>query len=78
VTTEPFAAATPAEAQDRPGPEQPGRRWLPDWRPAVVPLLLLGFVGLAFWMYLPTWSSPTTTTLRGGNGDPAIFIFFLR
>jgi hypothetical protein len=42
------------------------------------PLFLLAFVGLGVLLFAPTWSSPTTTTLEGGNGDPAIFIWFLR
>jgi hypothetical protein len=42
------------------------------------PLLLGVFVGLALWQFAPAWSSPTTTTLRGGNGDAAILIWFLR
>jgi hypothetical protein len=47
-------------------------------RPGPQPLFLLLFTGLAVWMFAPAWSSPTTTTLEGGNGDPAIFIWFLR
>ncbi len=81
MTQEPVPAETPAQtpAEDRPDPGQPGRRWLPGrWRVPVQPLLLLAFLGLAFWLYAPAWSSPTTTTRAGGNGDPAIFIFFLR
>ncbi|HEV8423679.1 MAG TPA: hypothetical protein VGS14_00615 [Actinomycetes bacterium] len=42
------------------------------------PLFLLAFLGLAGWMFAPAWSSPTTTTLEGGNGDTAIFVWFLR
>ena len=42
------------------------------------PLFLLLFLGLAMWMYAPAWSSPTTTTLAGGDGDTAIFLWFLR
>ena len=42
------------------------------------PLFLVFFLGLAFWLFAPAWSSPTTTTMAGGNGDPAIFIWFLR
>jgi hypothetical protein len=41
-------------------------------------VLLLVFLGLAVWMFAPAWSSPTTTTLEGGDGDPAIFMWFLR
>jgi hypothetical protein len=44
----------------------------------VQPLFLLVFLGLALWQFAPAWSSPTTTTLSGGNGDPAIFLWFLR
>jgi hypothetical protein len=44
----------------------------------VEPLFLLAFLGLAGWMFAPAWSSPTTTTLEGGNGDTAIFVWFLR
>jgi hypothetical protein len=44
----------------------------------VQPLFLLAFLGLAGWMFAPSWSSPTTTTLEGGNGDTAIFVWFLR
>jgi hypothetical protein len=47
-------------------------------RPGPRALFLLGFAGLAFWMFAPVWSSPTTSTLKGGNGDTAIFIWFLR
>lgn len=47
-------------------------------RPGVPPLFLLAFLGLAGWMFAPSWSSPTTTTLEGGNGDTAIFVWFLR
>jgi hypothetical protein len=41
------------------------------------PVLLLGYLGLAMLLYAPAWPSPTTTVLRGGHGDPAIFIWFL-
>jgi hypothetical protein len=47
-------------------------------RPGPQPLFLLLFCGLAVWMFAPAWSSPTTTTLEGGDGDPAIFIWCLR
>jgi hypothetical protein len=40
--------------------------------------LLLVFLGLAVLQYAPAWSSPTTTTVRGGDGDAAIEIWFLR
>jgi hypothetical protein len=42
------------------------------------PVLLLGYLGLAVLLYAPAWASPTTTVLRGGVGDPAILIWFLR
>jgi hypothetical protein len=41
-------------------------------------LVLGAYLGLALWLYAPAWSSPADTTLRGGAGDPAIFIWFLR
>ena len=41
-------------------------------------LFLLAFLGLAVLLYAPAWSSPTTTTVRGGDGDAAIEIWFLR
>jgi hypothetical protein len=47
-------------------------------RPGFQPLVLLVFLGLAVWMFAPAWSSPTDTTLEGGDGDPAIFMWFLR
>jgi hypothetical protein len=55
-------------------------RWrrLRRLRPGLQPVFLVGFLGLAVWMFAPAWSSPTTTTLEGGNGDPAIFMWFLR
>jgi hypothetical protein len=55
-----------------------GRGALRRLRPGPQPLFLLAYVGLAVWMFAPAWSSPTTTTLGGGDGDPAIFIWFLR
>jgi hypothetical protein len=42
------------------------------------PLLLLAFLGLAMLRYAPAWSSPTTTTAEGADGDAAIIIWFLR
>jgi len=42
------------------------------------PLVLLAFLGLAVLRYAPAWSSPTTTTVKGGDGDAAIIIWFLR
>jgi hypothetical protein len=79
VTQDPVQAERPAPAEDRPEPGEPGGRWLPGrWRVAVQPLFLMAFLGLAVWLFAPAWSSPTTRTLAGGNGDPAIFIWFLR
>jgi hypothetical protein len=79
VTRAPVAVATQPEPEDRRSREQPRRRRLPRrWRPPVQPLFLLVFVGLAMWRYLPVWASPATRTLQGGDGDPAIFIWFLR
>jgi hypothetical protein len=79
VTQEPVPDERPAPAEDRPDPGKPGRRWPPGrWRVPVQPLFLMAFLGLALWLFAPAWSSPTTTTLAGGNGDPAIFIWFLR
>ncbi|HEX2155893.1 MAG TPA: hypothetical protein VHS79_02740 [Actinomycetes bacterium] len=54
------------------------RRLARRLRPGPEPLFLLGFLGLAMWMFAPAWSSPTTRTLEGGDGDPAIFMWFLR
>jgi hypothetical protein len=79
VTQEPAPAEAPAPAEDRPDPGRRGRRWLPGrLRVPVQPLFLLVFLGLALWLFAPAWSSPTTTTLSGGGGDPAIFLWFLR
>src|SRR4029453_17309141 len=39
---------------------------------------LLAFLGLAMLRYAPAWSSPTTTTAEGADGDAAIIIWFLR
>ena len=47
-------------------------------RPGPEPVFLLVFLVLAVWMFAPAWSSPTTRTLEGGDGDPAIFMWFLR
>ncbi|HEY7606804.1 MAG TPA: hypothetical protein VID07_08535, partial [Actinomycetes bacterium] len=47
-------------------------------RPGPQPLFLLAYLGLAVWMFAPAWRSPTSTTLEGGDGDPAIFMWFLR
>ena len=67
------------QAQDGDGPGLAGRRWarMPV-RVPVQPLVLLACLGLAVWLYAPAWASPADTTVRGGQGDPAIFIFFLR
>jgi hypothetical protein len=48
------------------------------WRPGPQPLFLLLFLALGVWMFVPAWKSPTTVTLEGGDGDPAIFMWFLR
>jgi hypothetical protein len=62
-----------ADAEAPPGPSRPRRR-----RPPPQLLVLLVCLGLAVLLYAPAWASPTDTTVRGGAGDPAIFIFFLR
>ena len=54
------------------------RRLARRLRPGPELLFLLVFLGLAVCVYLPAWSSPTTRTMRGGDGDPAIFMWFLR
>jgi hypothetical protein len=41
-------------------------------------LVLLAFLGLAVLLLGATWVSPTTRTLGGGVGDPAIFTWSLR
>jgi hypothetical protein len=66
----------PAQAPALPVPAEPGV--LRRLRPGFQPLFLLVFLGFAVWMFAPAWSSPTTTTLEGGDGDPAIFMWFLR
>ena len=74
VTREPVGAGTQAQAGD-----QLSRRWVPRrWRPGPQPLFLLLFLALGVWMFAPAWKSPTTMTLEGGDGDPAIFMWFLR
>jgi hypothetical protein len=83
ATTEadPAEAVAPVEEPTESGTERLrrlGRRLLRRLRPGPQPLVLLVFVGLAVWMFAPAWASPTTTTLEGGDGDPAIFIWFLR
>jgi hypothetical protein len=54
------------------------RRLARRLRPGPPAVILLVYLGLAVWMFAPAWSSPTTTTLSGGDGDPAIFMWFLR
>jgi hypothetical protein len=54
------------------------RRLARRLRPGPPAVVLLVYLGLAVWMFAPAWSSPTTTTLSGGDGDPAIFMWFLR
>ena len=83
TTTEavPAEAVAPVEERAETGGERLrrlGRRLLRRLRPGPQPLFLLLFIALAVWMFAPAWSSPTTTTLEGGEGDPAIFIWFLR
>jgi hypothetical protein len=63
---------SPGSRPDRPA--RPGRLRA-SWPH---PLFLLAFLGLAVLLYAPAWSSPTTTTVRGGDGDAAIIIWFLR
>jgi hypothetical protein len=46
--------------------------------PVPEPLFLLLFLALSVWLFAPAWSSPTTTIMEGGDGDPAIFMWFLR
>jgi hypothetical protein len=77
------AVAPPAEvvAPVEEGGETGARRWrrlARRLRPGPEPLFLLAFLGLAMWLFGPAWSSPTTRTLAGGDGDPAIFMWFLR
>jgi hypothetical protein len=57
-------------------PTRPGRldRLRATWPQA---LFLPVFLGLAVLQYAPAWSSPATTTVRGGDGDAAIIIWFL-
>jgi hypothetical protein len=55
-----------------------GRRLGRRLRPGPQPLFLLLFLALGVWMFAPAWKSPTTVTLEGGEGDPAIFMWFLR
>jgi hypothetical protein len=80
VTQEPAPAASPAPVEEPPEPEpgQARRRRLPGRWLLMEALFLATFLGLALWLFAPAWSAPTTTTLGGGNGDPAIFIWFLR
>jgi hypothetical protein len=79
----PPAAADPAEAE-APAEEHPEaggqrlRRLVRRLRPGPQPLFLLLYLALGVWMFAPAWKSPTTMTLEGGDGDPAIFMWFLR
>jgi hypothetical protein len=77
------AAPTPAVGPVPPVEERGSggrrlRRLARRLRPGPRALVLLVSLGLAVWMFGPAWSSPTTTTLGGGDGDPAIFMWFLR
>ncbi|HEV3498535.1 MAG TPA: hypothetical protein VHA34_19525 [Actinomycetes bacterium] len=82
ATTEEAVAAPPEVVAPVEEDRETGRQRL--WRlarrlrPGPQPLFLLAFLGLAMWMFAPAWSSPTTRTLEGGDGDPAIFMWFLR
>ena len=80
--TTPKGAAPPAQAPEPvEQPREAGEdraRGLRRLRPGMPPVFLVVFLGLAVWMFAPAWSSPTTTTLNGGDGDPAIFVWFLR
>jgi hypothetical protein len=70
-------AVVPGEERAETAGRRPRRagRWL---RRLSQPLFLLLFLGLGVWMFAPAWKAPATTTLEGGDGDPAIFIWFLR
>jgi hypothetical protein len=80
--TEEAPPAPVVVAEEEPREEEPRserlRRLGRRLRPGPQPLFLLLYLGLAMWMFAPAWSSPTTTTLEGGNGDSAIFMWFLR
>ena len=76
---EAVAVLVPEEGQEQ--EEEAGERRLrrlARLRHGLQPAFLVVFLGLALWMFAPAWSSPTTTTLGGGDGDPAIFMWFLR
>jgi hypothetical protein len=74
---DPAEAVVPGEERAETAGRRPRRagRWL---RRLSQPLFLLLFLGLGVWMFAPAWKAPATTTLEGGDGDPAIFIWFLR
>jgi hypothetical protein len=74
----PPAEVVPPVEEDRETGRQGLWRLARRLRPGPQPLVLVLFVGLAVWLFAPAWSSPTTRTLSGGDGDPAIFMWFLR
>jgi hypothetical protein len=77
----PAEAGAPAEEHPETGGRRlwrAGRRLARRLRPGPQPLFLLLFTALGVWMFAPAWKSPTTMTLEGGTGDPAIFMWFLR
>src|SRR5688500_10909910 len=79
MTHDPVQAGRTAPIESRPEPCGAGSRRRPDPRRAAVrPPPPVAFPGPAMRPFAPAWSSPTTRTLAGGDGDPAIFIWFLR
>jgi hypothetical protein len=74
----PAPAVVAEEEHEETTGQERRRRLARRLRPGLQPVFLAVFLGLAVWMFAPAWSSPTTTTLAGGDGDPAIFIWFLR